>query len=174
MVHQWQFLPQRSGDQWSRAAHITCIATLYANTTLHRKQKSHRHKFHVRKWKKKNTHQTHRIYSHFLWEWGGQRCLDSTGFEDSCWQLQCLPRPRRIGLWGWKKAYPGCVSALSGTGSTEGSWELSRSYLLHPLLDKREILPSLFYNKEQCHGIVSMTFSSKKLISSKILLLVHL
>lgn len=84
------------------------------------------------------THQTHRICSHFLWVLGGQRCPDSTGSEDSCWRLQCPPGLMQTGPWEWKTAYPGCVSALSGTGSTEGSWELSRSFLLRPPLDKRE------------------------------------
>lgn len=50
-------------------------------------------------------------------------------------------------------AYPGCASAWTGTGSTEGSWERSRSFLPRPPLDKQENTSvTLFPPTKNCHG----------------------
>ena len=108
------------------------------------------------------THQIHHICSHFLWESGGRRCPDSTGSEGSCWPLRCPPGLMQTGPWEWKMAYPGCVSAWSGSGSTEGSWERSHLFLPRPPLDNRENTSVTFFPPtKNCgsHGIISMLTS---------------
>lgn len=158
-------MPQSLGEGEGWVAHWACRSKPRSPSLLFTRtenSQTHTHKFHVGKKKKKKTHQTHRICSHFLWELGGQRCPDSTGSEGSCWPLQCPPGPTQTGPWEWKTAYPGCVSASSGSGSTEGSWGLSRSFLPRPPLDKRENTSiTLFAPTENCRGpgIISMTTS---------------